>query len=192
MNEAIRNHHTIEFLSDKPIALEQIFYLVEKDEAQFFYGTCEVCGGKNKVELNGYEFPCPKCHGQSSSNIIVLRVLRYTVHRFRVSGISEKKTGAYWKPSCGLSTEIEITFSRPRPRVGASWNEYDKKYVLKSSNHSKIILTQFGHEYHSEYKAAVAEADKLNEEQQAIVQKYNADFNTNFIFEKPKYDSKFQ
>lgn len=185
--ELVTNKHLIEFKSNFPIKLGDVLYTVEEITHQYFYGVCEVCKGEGNITYNGYSFRCPKCNGFNQSTL-VLKVCRYNVYRYRVAKISEKLKMFDWNPAKGFDRQITIKLFRPQPR--GSYGEHDKTIKLSSNNGKEINILNIGKNIYSDYKTAVAEADKLNSEQEAIVKKYNEDFGTEFLFEKPKYDSK--
>ncbi len=187
MDQQIRNQHTIEFLANERIRLGDVFYVVEKGCGKSYFGKCEVCNGKKELSFNGYTFTCPKCYG-SGSQTCVLEVDNYTVNRYRVAGFSEDLHISDWNPAGGFMRQMVVKLFRPRPR--GSYSE-DNKRIDCTSGYSKGTLVLNLHKsIYSDYKAAVAEADRLNAEQEAIVKKYNDDNGTDFVFEKPKYDPK--
>lgn len=185
--ELVTNKHIIEFKSEKPIRLGDVLYSIEEILPQYFYGTCEVCEGKGDITYNGYTFRCPKCSGAGSSTL-VLKVSPYTVYRYRVAKIAEKLEMHDWNPAKGFYEQVKINLFRPSPR-----GDYftDNKRIVLTSNYGKGLNTlRLDENIYFDYKTAVAEADRLNAEQEAIVKKYNEDFGTDFVFKKPKYDLK--
>lgn len=185
--ELVINEHTIEFQSKFPIKLGDVLYQIEEVSPQYFNGVCEVCEGKGDITHNGYTFRCPKCGG-SKQTTLVLEVSRYNVYRYRVAKISEKLKMYDWNPAKGFDRQISIILFRPQPR--GSYAEYDKTTKLSSTYRQGINILNISKNIYSDYKVAVAEADRLNAKQEAIVKKYNKDFGTEFVFEKPKYDLK--
>lgn len=185
--ELLKNEHTIEFQSEFSIKLGDVLYSVEEISPQYFYGICEVCEGKGDITHNGYTFRCPKCTGDGNSTL-VLKVNTYNVYRYRVAKISEKLQMYDWNPAKGFNRQVKISLFRPSPR--GNYFAGDKRIVL-TSNYGKGLNTLcLDKNIYFDYKTAVAEADRLNTEQEAIVKKYNKDFGTEFVFEKPKYDLK--
>lgn len=186
MDQQIRNQHTIEFLANERIRLGDVFYVVERDREKSYYGKCEVCNGNKKFTFKGYTFTCPKCYG-SGSETCVLEVNSYIVHRYRVAGFFEELSIFDWNPAGGFSRQITVELFRPIPRGS---NDYNRKLRCTSNYGKGILVLNLHKSIYSDYKAAVAEADRLNAEQEAIVKKYNDDNGTDFVFEKPKYDLK--
>lgn len=184
MNEELTtNKHIIEFKSDFPIKLGDVLYSIEEISPQYFYGICEVCEGKGDITHNGYTFRCPKCNGNGNSTL-VLKVSTYNVYRYRVAKISEKLEMYDWNPARGFDTRVKINLFRPTPRG----DYFASNKIIKLSSCRGELKTNTN--IYFDYKTAVAEADRLNAEQEEIVKKYNEDFRTAFVFEKPKYDLK--
>ena len=180
----VKSQHIIEFEADFPVKMGQVFYTVERLKGQYFYGKCEICDGSKEINYKGYTFKCPKCFGIESNNPCVLQVGCYIVYRYRVQEIAEQITMNDWNPSKGFHHSIRVVLERPSPR---GTNEYSK-FVKGHYNSYRCLSLE--RKVYCDYKEAVAEADRLNAEQEAIVTKYNNDYGTNFVFEKPKYDLK--
>lgn len=185
--ELVTNKHIIEFKSDFPIKLGDVLYSVEETLSQYFYGICEVCKGEGEITFNGYTFSCPKCNGVKHSTL-VLRVDTYTVYRYRVAKIFEKLEMFDFNPAKGFNRQVRIELFRPAPRGDYLAN--NKSIALLSTYGKGLNTLELNKNIYFDYKAAVAEADRLNAEQEAIVKKYNEDFGTDFVFKKPKYDLK--
>ena len=181
----VKSQHTIEFEADFPVKIGQVFYTVERVTGQWFYGKCEICDGSKEISYKGYTFKCPQCYGMASNNPCVLQVGRYMVYRYRVQEITERIEMTDWNPSKGFEHCIRVVLERPSPR---GTNEYNK--VVRGCYYSSYRGLHFERKVYCDYKEAVAEADRLNAEQEAIVTKYNNDYGTNFVFNKPKYDLK--
>lgn len=185
--ELVTNKHIIEFKSEKPIQLGDVLYSVEEILPQYFYGTCEVCEGKGDITYNGYTFRCPKCSGNGGSTL-VLKVSTYNVYRYRVAKISEKLAMFDFSSAKGFDRQVRIELFRPVPRGDYFAN--NKIMKLLSTYGKGLNTLEIDKNIYFNYKAAAAEADRLNAEQEAIVKKYNEDFGTDFVFKKPKYDLK--
>lgn len=180
----VKSQHTIEFEADFPVKMGQVFYTVENLICQYFYGKCELCDDIREITYKGYTFKCPKCSDTEYSNPWVLKVDCYKVYRYRVQEIAEQIDMTDWEPLKDFRHSIRLVLERPAPK---GTKEYDK--FMKGYYNSDRGL-HFERKVYCDYKEAVAEADRLNAEQEAIVTKYNNDYGTDFVFKKPKYDLK--
>ncbi|MCX4313857.1 MAG: hypothetical protein OSJ83_08415, partial [Clostridia bacterium] len=50
---------TIRYAAPRPVNIGDVFYRVERGEAQHFREPCRVCGDKRKLTVNGVTFNCP-------------------------------------------------------------------------------------------------------------------------------------
>lgn len=187
-NKTIKTQqHIIEFETNVKINLGDVFYVVEHGEAQAFFGECEVCQGQQKITHNGYTFRCPKCGGNGSGTRI-LTVDRYVVHRYRVKSLGEELVINDWNPKNGFYKQIKVDLFRPSPRT--SYRDHDATIRCSSNYDKNNLKLELSNNIYSDYKEAVAEADRLNAIQEQIVTTYNNSYGTNLIFEKLKYDLK--
>lgn len=185
--ELTQIQHTINFQAEAPVNIKDVFYIVESYRKQSFYGNCEVCRGASQITYNGYTFKCPKCYG-SGTETKVLEVDRYVVHRYRVIGFIEEISMFDWNSKNGFNKQVKVKLFRPAPR--REYDEHDKTITYSTNYGQGTLILEMGNNVYSNYKEAVAEADRLNAEQEAIVKKYNQDYGTHFVFNPPKYDLK--
>ena len=206
----IIQQHTIKFIAfdDIPLQLGAVYYTVEKYDCQSFYGVCPVCGDNKKVVINGFDFTCPKCNGYGGSKSSLICVDRFTVKRWRLSGVSEELNIHDWNPSDGHYRAIKIRFTRTKRSEGTETfeiNSYqygratrygnceqngefgdqslrlDNKYSASNRDDISIFVN---------YADAAALAKNLNEKSIEKINAFNETAGTKFNFEWPENDVK--
>lgn len=179
---------SFDYNAPEVINLGDVFYTVEAASRQYIYGlACPVCGDTFKVQINGFEFTCPHCHGHGNRTP-VLTVDRYMVKRWRCVNASVGFYMHNWKRPENL--EYIAKFELCRTKMGDCHIEQQE---VTFSNNGRAPLpphTAAGIPLMRGYKEALKIADEKNAAEAAKIEEYNKLHGTAFQFEKPTYDSK--
>lgn len=179
---------SFDYNAPEAINLGDVFYTVEATNRQYIYGlACPVCGDTFKVQINGFEFTCPHCHGHGNRTP-VLTVDRYMVKRWRCVNASVGFYMRNWKLPENLEAAAE--FKLCRTKQGDYQTEQQKVTFNNNGWKPSPLQAAGGIPLMRNYKEALKIADEKNAAEAAKIEEYNQLHGTAFQFEKPTYDSK--
>lgn len=179
---------SFDYNAPEAINLGDVFYTVEFASKQYIYGlACPVCGDTFKVQINGFEFTCPHCHGHGNRTP-VLAVDRYTVKRWRCTNASVGFHMYNWKRPDNLEAAAE--FELCRTKQGDYTDGERRKVTFNNNGRPPAPPHVAGRPLMRDYKEALKIADEMNAAEAAKIEEYNQLHGTAFQFEKPTYDSK--
>lgn len=163
------------------VKIGDVLYRVERTKSEIYFRTCRVCEGKREITVNGITFKCPMCQQEGE----VLRVNGFFVRRYRVFSKEYFINSSDWK------------YDGKEPYV--RYEIYHKSGLGYAGDHSthKVSDRMFtdGCEYfncpdpnehnvgsclYSDYKLAVAVAERLTNEQIEKVRAYNVENGTDY------------
>ena len=166
------------------VNLGDVFYKVETTEHRHYRRECRACEGKREITVNGITFKCPVCYQEQE----ILRVHGFFVRRYRLYSVERFIQDSDWK------------YDGREPMVRYElYHKSGKGHYSYGSNHKTIKADQFmfsgnckwfncpepnehtvGNCLYSDYKLAVAVAEKLTREQVDKVKAYNEANNTEY------------
>ena len=161
----------------------EVFYRVEPVDSKHYNRVCRVCEGKKELTINGVTFKCPMCYQEQTT----LYVHGYEVKRYRLFSIEHFINNSDWKYD-GREPSVRYQLYHKRG-LGHSWNTQhrvqkvdafmfsDKCGYFNNPNPNEHSVTNC---LYSDYKLAVAVANRLTQEQVEKVKAYNAENNTDY------------
>lgn len=178
---------SFDYNAPEAINLGDVFYTVEFASKQYIYGlACPVCGDTFKVQINGFEFTCPHCNGYGNRTP-VLMVRGCTIKRWRCAEAGVGFQMHEWKLPENLEAIAEFGLYRAGRGI---YTERQKVTVSNNGRPPLPLQTTGGIPLIRDYKEALKIANEKNAAEAAKVEEYNQQHGTDFIFEKPAYDSK--
>ena len=175
------------------VKLGDVFYKVEPTDFKYYHRQCRVCEGKKELTVNGITFKCPVCQQETET----FRVHGFFVRRYRLYSIEHFISNSDWqykgeKPN----VRYELYHKSGRGYYNSYSNEYKTEKVpsymfsgecdnFNCPNPTKYSVDNC---LYSDYKLAVAVAEKLTQEQVEVVRAYNEANNTDY--ELPVFDIK--
>lgn len=165
------------------VNIGDVFYRVEPTDFKHYYRTCRVCEGKRDITVNGITFKCPMCQSESE----VLRVRGYFVRRYRLYSIEKFISNQDWKYD-GKEPLVRYEIYH-KSGLGHSFsNNFSTRKVSSDmfSGDCRYFNNQDANEYsvdsclYSDYKLAVAVAERLTQEQIDKVRAYNIENGTDY------------
>ena len=167
-----------EFPVDMDITIGSVFYGVEHVESQTFGAVCKICDGVGKVNIRGSVFTCPECWGKKPEE----RFRGFVVRAFRVYGVEslEQMRGLtferiqllhlvdadYFRKDMAPATKRSV---RPRHI------DMDRGEVLSYADIETAVF--------SDYRRAVAYADKLRAAETKRMAEFNEKYGTEYKLE---------
>ena len=159
-----------------------MFYRVESTDSKHYHRACRACEGKKEITVNGITFKCPVCYKEEE----VLRVHGFFVRRYRVFSIENFIDNTDWKYEAkDYMTRYQLYHKSGKGRYTTGVEH--KTIRISSQNFSAVYMNPsnpsenfVAHCLYSDYKLAVAVADRLTEEQIAKVRAYNEANNTDY------------
>ena len=161
-----------------------VFYRVEPADFKYYTRKCRVCEGKKELVVNGVMFPCPMCGKEQET----LRVNGYEVRRYRLFSIEHFINNSDWKYE-GEAPQVRYEIYHKRGKGYYSYSSTHKTQKVSSYMFSgkcdRFNCPDPSEHYvdnclYSDYKLAVAVADKLTQMQVEKVRVYNAENNTDY------------
>lgn len=166
------------------VNLGDVFYKVETTDHKAYHRECRVCKGKRELTINEVTFKCPVCYQEGE----VLRVHGFFVRRYRVFSEEHFIDNSDWKYD-GKEPKIRYELYHKSGR-GYFYSDCVHKVIKEPestfSSDCKYFNCPDPNEHsvtnclYSDYKLAVAVAEKLTKEQIDKVRAYNEANNTTY------------
>ena len=168
-------------MSRPDVHIGDVFYRIEPADHKYYTRKCRVCEGKRELVVNGIMFPCPMCGKEQET----LRVHGFEVRRYRVCSITEFTDSSDWKPCEWRAFKYKLyhksgrgyMYSTTYHNVELSEDSFIKDWLFNNPEVSEYHLDS---RIYSDYKLAVAVAERLTQEQVERVRAYNEENNTDY------------
>lgn len=186
------------FFMNNKFEIGQVFYAIDPVDFRTFYSECRVCGGEQRLTVNGVTFRCPVCETEATA----LRVHGWQVRAYKIYKVTEEVEHKFWDIS-NAEHEVEYELFHKIPRNEAC-HRIEDVITRRVTQHSLIgglnkpIYYDETDRYNEEalkdwtffddYKLAVEVANKVTQQQINKVKKYNEEHGT--AFELPVFNVK--
>lgn len=183
---------TITYTAPRPVNIGDVFYRVERGEAQHFHTPCRVCGDKRNLTINGVTFRCPCCDMEKTA----ISVAPYVVRRYRVNVIKEEALDHEWKMG---ESYVHFRFYRKVGRGYASgyWSRNGGSFERRSDDFERCYNAPYNEKLetcdgiYDDYKLALKVAEQYTARELQRLQEYNEKFGTTYVAEfKDEHDPK--
>lgn len=166
------------------VKIGDVFYRIEPTDSKHYCRVCRVCEGKKELTINGVTFKCPMCYQEQTA----LFVRGYEVRRYRLFSIEHFIRDSDWKYD-GRQPEVRYQLYHKR---GKGHQSYSSTHIVQRvasymfSGECQYFNCPNPNEHsvddclYSDYKLAVAVADRLTQEQVDKVRAYNEENNTDY------------
>lgn len=171
-------------MSKRPdVQIGDVFYRLEPTDFKHYHRKCRVCEGKKELVINGVLFNCPVCQKEQE----VLRVNGFEVRRYRVCAITEYTDSSDWKPCEWRARKYKLYHKSGRGYSSYCSDhrtiELSEDYFTQDWKFNNPEVSEYFNSdarIYSDYKLAVAVADKLTQMQVEMVRAYNEANNTDY------------
>ena len=162
---------------DFPVKIGDIFYSLDS-ELQIFHGYCPVCKGENKLTVNGVTFECPVCK-KGEHNIC--KVEHFYVRAYKITSVEIKDDYNSWNSPGGRNIKFTMLKHRQRGEYADSYIvTYLDKLLDKAEISENKTPVDYTHFFFRDHSSLVKAARKLNEKEEALLQKFNDSEGTSF------------
>lgn len=170
--------HQIKVISDFPvdtdITMGSVFYGVEHMESYAFGAVCKICDGVGKVNIRDREFVCPECYGKAPEGWF----RGYAVRAFRVYGVEliEQVRGFTFERIQALQL-VDADYYRKDMAPAIKRNSVRPRHIDMDREH-ELSYADVETAIFSNYRRAVAFADKLRAEEEKRMAEFNERYGT--------------
>lgn len=166
------------------VKIGDVFYRVEPTDHKRYTRTCRVCEGKRELTINDITFKCPMCQQEQTA----FYVRGYEVRRYRLFSIEHFINNSDWKYD-GSAPQVRYELYHKRGKGHCTYSSTHRVQKVPSymfSGKCQYFNCPNPNEHsvdnclYSDYKLAVAVAERLTQEQVDKVKAYNEENNTDY------------